>query len=440
MSTPPRKTSGGGFLSNIDQFFGGFFTGDIPEPEQLTPWEFDIPNQWIGREGEFEKYIKNISKHEYFFKYKPPKDFKIPLDKIKAQQIAKLALEKDINLKDIRMKLVPTHVSETHFWKCYFYFVYYIRNEKDIHLLDQKFEKIEKNLKEAQEIEIKQILIELEELENDINDMKHLLNDIIVKSLSEKKNPFSKEIEDKIEHLIQEKKKISFLLQIDLTDNDELMTKIVSLDNHFLSMMNEFDKYIELKKKKTEIKKEKDYFIPQCIHMKKECILNDRKRMELSKLVPLRFKQRNWDLIYSTFENGTLLNTMNRNMENSKGPFFIIILTTKQEILGCFLDISSLEIETNYYGGGETFVFNWNEKYDTIQKFKWTKKNDFLLLSNGKSIYVGGGVTSKPAIYISDDLLRGSTGQCDTFDSPPLTNEIDFEIFGIQVFSFEFKK
>ena len=67
-----------------------------------------VPQQWIGREKEFENYIKNISKHEYFFKYQPPKSFKIPLEKEKAQQIAKLALEKDGNLKELRMKIVPT--------------------------------------------------------------------------------------------------------------------------------------------------------------------------------------------------------------------------------------------------------------------------------------------------------------------------------------------
>ena len=42
---PPRKTSGGGILSNIDQFFGGFFTGEIPQPEPLTPWEFESKNK-----------------------------------------------------------------------------------------------------------------------------------------------------------------------------------------------------------------------------------------------------------------------------------------------------------------------------------------------------------------------------------------------------------
>jgi hypothetical protein len=114
-SEPPPRV---GFFTNVDQFFGGFFTTETKAPELLAPWEDDsktkiflknsVPSQWIGRETEFEKYIKSISKNELFFKFQPPTSFRIPLEKLKAQQIAKLALEKDNNLKELRMKIVPT--------------------------------------------------------------------------------------------------------------------------------------------------------------------------------------------------------------------------------------------------------------------------------------------------------------------------------------------
>jgi hypothetical protein len=201
-------------------------------------------------------------------------------------------------------------------------------------------------------------------------------------------------------------------------------------------MMTEYEKYSEMKKK-TVIKKEADYFIPICINMKKDSILNDTKRMEVSQLVPIRFKQRNWVLIYSTFEHGTLMDTMYRKMQDG-GPFLIIIFTVNQESIGAFLDVHCLEDESKYYGGGETFVFHWKDQL--IKKYKWTKANDYLISSNGKTIYIGGGITSKPSIYISEDLLRGSSGDCETFNSPSLTSENDFEIFGLQVFKFEFKK
>jgi hypothetical protein len=113
-----------------------------------------------------------------------------------------------------------------------------IRNEKEIHLLDEKFEKMIKDINKQQEEEMTEILNNSEDLEKRMKEMKFLLNDVIVNSIKEGKNPYSKEIEEKIEIIFEEKKKISFLIGLDdITDNDEFMKKIISLDQHFTNVI-----------------------------------------------------------------------------------------------------------------------------------------------------------------------------------------------------------
>jgi predicted transcriptional regulator len=137
-----------------------------------------------------------------------------------------------------KRETINKRLSETQFWKCYFYFIYLIRNEKEIHLLDEKFEKMIKDINKQQEEEMTEILNNSEDLEKRMKEMKFLLNDVIVNSIKEGKNPYSKEIEEKIEIIFEEKKKISFLIGLDdITDNDEFMKKIISLDQHFTNVI-----------------------------------------------------------------------------------------------------------------------------------------------------------------------------------------------------------
>jgi hypothetical protein len=143
-------------------------------------------------------------------------------------------------LQSKKTKKLKKRLSETQFWKCYFYFIYLIRNEKEIHLLDEKFEKMVQDNKQ-QEAEMMEILNNSEDLEKRMKEMKFLLNDAIVNAIKEEKNPYSKEIEEKIETIFEEKKKISFLIGLDdITDDDDFMKKIVSVDQHFGNVISHF--------------------------------------------------------------------------------------------------------------------------------------------------------------------------------------------------------
>lgn len=73
---------------------------------------------------------------------------------------------------------------------------------------------------------------------------------------------------------------------------------------------------------------------------------------------------------------------------------------------------------TRSYGSGECFVFRLEEQ--DVDVFKWTRANNFFQLSSHEHLAIGGG--GHFALWVDDDLAYGTTAECSTFGSPPLTS------------------
>jgi hypothetical protein len=99
-----------------------------------------------------------------------------------------------------------------------------------------------------------------------------------------------------------------------------------------------------------------------------------------------------------------------------------------------------------YYGTGECFVFSANEESTRVSVHRWSRKNSFFQLSAHGFLAVGGG--GHFALWIDDDLAFGSTAECSTFDSAPLTvsradacrkvddeGHVEFEIVTMEVWA-----
>jgi hypothetical protein len=57
--------------------------------------------------------------------------------------------------------------------------------------------------------------------------------------------------------------------------------------------------------------------------------------------------------------------------------------------------------------------------------------NDFFMLCGPDGLGVGG--SGHWAIFLDEDLLRGSSGESATFASPPLGGEEDFDVLGVEL-------
>jgi hypothetical protein len=100
-------------------------------------------------------------------------------------------------------------------------------------------------------------------------------------------------------------------------------------------------------------------------------------------------------------------------------------------IFGAFCT-EAWKVHSRYGGTGESFVFTLAPEG---VKYAWSGANDYYMFGAADSLSVGGG--SAHAIRLEEDLLQGSSGECETFQSPPLASENMFRTARIELWSLE---
>ncbi|TMW63352.1 hypothetical protein Poli38472_002293 [Pythium oligandrum] len=153
---------------------------------------------------------------------------------------------------------------------------------------------------------------------------------------------------------------------------------------------------------------------------------------KLEACLPMRYHGYDWRVMYSSAKHGSSLHTLLR-LSQGKGASIIIVETCDGDVFGGF-NTSSWTTSTSYYGTGECFVFTTAPKFEV---FTWKRTNSMFMLSDSRSIAMGGG--GGFAWILNADLSRGSTSPSDTFMNRRLTPDADFEISTVEVWGFETK-
>ncbi|KAL0478809.1 oxidation resistance protein [Acrasis kona] len=123
----------------------------------------------------------------------------------------------------------------------------------------------------------------------------------------------------------------------------------------------------------------------------KDSILTTDHSKALHAVLPLRFQNREWQLLYSTKHHGISLKTLLTRCDD-QGPCVMVIQTTRQEVIGAFVS-ESIRDFNRFYGTGETFVYTFHWSTTTQQEdgsthddeqqtkellfdcFRWTRTN-----------------------------------------------------------------
>lgn len=142
---------------------------------------------------------------------------------------------------------------------------------------------------------------------------------------------------------------------------------------------------------------------------------------------PLRYAAHDWQLVYSTMRHGVSLQTFYSNLAGSD-PVLVFIRDAGGAVFGCYTSVP-WRASKQYYGNGEGFVFSLAPK---LQVYKWTRANSFFQLGSMGSIAMGGG--GKFAIFLDSMFERGSSGPCDTFDSPCLASSDEFDVVVLEAY------
>ena len=198
----------------------------------------------------------------------------------------------------------------------------------------------------------------------------------------------------------------------------------------------------------------------------------------LQNFMPPTISESNFWLKYSLVRDGASLSSLLRHIRGTKHTL-IAIETVEGEVFGSFTS-SPWRKNWNYYGSGEAFLWRMRRtrserdvQYSVLDQakleseldiFYWTGQNELVQYCTQDMICVGGGSfcdeddrddqaneqrdmpPQSPKVdkggfglAIDEELLRGTSSLCGTFQSPPLSkchpDGSPFEILNIEVWT-----
>lgn len=71
---------------------------------------------------------------------------------------------------------------------------------------------------------------------------------------------------------------------------------------------------------------------------------------------------------------------------------------------------------------------------EALQVFRWSRRNNYFMLCTDDAIGFGGGGAF--GLFLDEELSRGTSGPCVTFDSPPLAADQDFACVEVELWGF----
>ena len=163
-------------------------------------------------------------------------------------------------------------------------------------------------------------------------------------------------------------------------------------------------------------------FSPQLSGLEHETsLLSYNECRRLCQVLPTRYSCKNWKLEFSTRLHGFSLSTLLRNASGI-GPNILLIQTVEGDMIGGFSS-DSWQPSPTHFGNGETTVFSFktcdNETESTLCSWQWDGSNRYFVLCKPDMIAFGGGTSCAFSIE-GQTLDSGTTGYCETFNSPAL--------------------
>lgn len=158
---------------------------------------------------------------------------------------------------------------------------------------------------------------------------------------------------------------------------------------------------------------------------------------------PLKTYGKTLDLVYSSYNDGFSLQSLYRKCKSwsvkssiidNATPFVILISDTRGYTFGAVCSCLPRVTPKRYAGSGESMLFSIRPQFKV---FPWTGLNNFFAAFNLKGVSIGGTVGKEnPGLWFDSDLLHGRSTNCETYNNDILSSDEDFEICGIEVWSF----
>ncbi|KAF6144449.1 hypothetical protein GIB67_024676 [Kingdonia uniflora] len=140
-----------------------------------------------------------------------------------------------------------------------------------------------------------------------------------------------------------------------------------------------------------------------------------------------------WVLLYSTLRHGISLRTLLRKSIDLPGPCLLIAGDMQGAVFGGLLECPLRPTpRRKYQGSNQSFVFT--TIYGQPRLFWATGANRYYYLCLNDLLALGGG--GHFALCLDGDLLRGTSGPCDTFGNLCLAHDSEFELKNVELWGF----
>jgi len=115
-----------------------------------------------------------------------------------------------------------------------------------------------------------------------------------------------------------------------------------------------------------------------------------------------------------------------------KDQSILIVEDDYHHVFGAFFSEAWTTSKRFHYGSGETFLFKIRPEFKV---FRWTKLNDYFMLSARDFIAVGGGEEAGYGLWLDAEFEHGSSSMCDTFANETLAHAVDFKVLRLEVWT-----
>ena len=142
-----------------------------------------------------------------------------------------------------------------------------------------------------------------------------------------------------------------------------------------------------------------------------------------------------WKLLYRLSDHGVSMNTFIQRLQGEETTLMIVEEKTGYKFGGFCTE--EWFFSKQFYGTGENFVFTLRDR-DDCEMWYASGDNSMYQFCDRSGFGLGGGIHGgRFAMYLGNDLWRGSSMRTECFNNELLSRETDFECVDLEVWGFE---
>ncbi|XP_037079867.1 TLD domain-containing protein 2-like [Pollicipes pollicipes] len=159
-------------------------------------------------------------------------------------------------------------------------------------------------------------------------------------------------------------------------------------------------------------------------------IVTDEMASCVYKLLPARVEGHPWNLLFSTSEHGFSLKSLYRRAAEHECPMVLFVQDAEQHVFGA-VSSDPIRMDPHYYGTGESFLFTFHPEF---REFRWSGENQYFARGSLYGLEFGSG-EGRSGLFLDEELYRGHTEPCRTYNNEPLTTSRDFLIHAVELWA-----